>query len=225
MRRVSILGCGWLGSRIKELLQGTFSFKCATSQNMDADFFSSDVLILAMPPSADMLKHYEEDLKKYRFKQLILLSSTSIYEKSEGVFDEAAALQENRVAAIESRVKEIEAKVVVLRLAGLMGDNRIGGAKVKSSMVDGEVNYVHYYDIAQIIKLMIEGEFKAETFNVVAPLHPLRSELFFKNAHRFGFTMPKLEGRVNRIIEGKKLEGLYMYKYKNPFHFWDEILH
>ena len=123
----------------------------------------------------------------------------------------------------EDLLLELKNSVLILRLGGLMGESRVAGKwKNPKPMSDGYVNYIHQKDVIGIVKKTIENEIVNGIYNLVAPKHPLRSEVHKKNAKDFGFELGCFEGKTNRIVSADKItkELNYKFLYPNPLYMW-----
>ena len=65
---------------------------------------------------------------------------------------------------------------------------------------DAPVNLVHGDDVASIIQKIIEQEIKGEIFNVVAPSHPTKKQVYDAKAKEFNLDPPHF-WRVERIVK------------------------
>ncbi|HHD81719.1 MAG TPA: hypothetical protein ENK94_00835 [Campylobacterales bacterium] len=215
---VSILGCGWVGKALKEQLEPQYYVYCLgrdIDENFKNGYYECDTFIIAIPPRENYLQLLTETLQKVGQKcQVIFLSSTSFY-------DGKALVVEG-----EKLVQELHQKVLILRLSGLMGYDRVAGkyAIGKTLAHDKYVNYVHRDDVVKIIELCITENVKQEIFDVTAPKHPKQSEVYKKNAERFGweatyFASNEVRGKL--VSSEKLLEHFkYEFLYPNPLEFW-----
>src|SRR5690606_8243658 len=81
----------------------------------------------------------------------------------------------------------------VVRMGGLLGDDRVPGKYFSGkSNVPGHlpVNYIYRYDAVKLIGWIIENQLWNQTFNGVAPFHPLRKEVYERNAQLLNFPPP-----------------------------------
>jgi len=152
------------------------------------------------------------------------MSSISVYREFDIEVDEdICILKKSLQYEAEQLIQSLRKSVIILRLGGLMGDDRVSGrwSKVKS-FSDGAVNYVHRDDVIEIVKKIIASNIDNGLYNVVAPEHPLRSQVHKSNANKFGFTLGTFEGMTHRKVSSKRLlEHLgYKFLYPNPLEFW-----
>ena len=243
--RIAIFGCGWLGRPLAKKLQAKHtvfgavrseaSMQQLREENITAyknpgrssPFWEAEVLVVSISPRGE----YLETLKRVsRFltpslKQVILLSSTSVYADLEGVVDEQSPLQsQSMVYQGESLFKKLFPNGVIVRLGGLMGEDRIAGQWPSKAVQDTAVNYIHQDDAVGIIEAVIEQNIQNEIINAVAPKHPRRSDIYKINAEVFGFELPTFEKGKERIVSSEKSRTLlgYMYRYDDPMAFWSD---
>ena len=107
-----------------------------------------------------------------------------------------------------------------------MGYNRIAGKYSEGTTIkqNAPVNHIHRDDVVEIIKQIIEKNIRNEVFNVVAPKHPTKKELYSRNAKQFSFLPTNFEKEEveGKIVSSKKLiEHLkYEFIYPNPCEFY-----
>ncbi|WP_373001050.1 hypothetical protein [Sulfurimonas sp.] len=227
-KSVGIVGCGWVGKPLAKVLSDTFKVECYSRETTSDDsiFWQSDTIIIAI----NTKDNYLQTLQKIATltspaSNIILMSSISVYREFDYNVDESAVITKiGRQKEAEELVRSLRDKLVILRLGGLMGDDRISGKwKKVSTFCDGEVNYIHRDDVINITKKILESQVVNGLFNLVAPLHPLRSEVHKKNCKTFGFELGTFEGRTHRIVSSQKIikELNYTFLHPNPLQFWE----
>lgn len=276
-KRVSILGCGWLGFPLAQRLlthdislvvkgsttsdrklalfesEGiigyqfdlTPNFNCADAQILS--FMNCDTLVIAIPPKTakhgqnfhvHQIQAIVHVLASSSAKEIIYISSTSVYPQINRVLiEDDVYLPEQSASPAMVRAENLlialrpEKTVCILRLGGLMGYERIPGKYVRGQkdMTTGSipVNYIHRDDAAKIIAQIIESGIKNETFNIVAPLHPTRKEVYVASCEQFGWESPTFITPDTppdfKIISSEKLTRYYNhdFRYPNPllFHY------
>lgn len=271
IKNISILGAGWLGMPLLELLQKkTYRCKASTTspeklaniKTLGAipyllelspkaegegwqDFLNCDILLINIPPQtrkADLPPDFHPQQIKYLLEQIqlakqaiqkiIFVSATSVYPDVEREVTEAEEItldntgNEALLRAEQLLQENVGDKLVILRLGGLLGYERIPGRYFagKKGLTTGEVpvNFIHRDDAVGILEALITKNFQhSEIFNGVSPQHPVRKLIYQKNAEDFGFEMPEFETtspKAYKIVNGQKLiEKLeYTYKYPNP---------
>ena len=243
--KVAILGCGWLGRALAKRLQEKHRVcgavrsdasvqklreeKITAFQRPDKNsaFWDAEVLIISISPREDYLASLEQlpHLLRTSLKQITLLSSTSVYAGLEGVVDESTPVQSGSIVAQgEALFQKLFPQGCIVRLGGLMGENRIAGQRSAKVLQDSAVNYVHQFDAVGIIEQLIEHNIQNEIINAVAPKHPKRAEVYTMNAEAFGFELPLFEEGSERIVAGEKVRVLlgYGYRFEDPMRFWSD---
>ena len=215
---ISILGCGWVGEALKKELESSDTVHCLSrdmTENKEQNKYACHTLVIAIPPRENYLEVLTLTMNEIELStQVIFLSSTSFYDNKE------------MVVKGEELIKALDEEVLILRLSGLMGYNRIAGKYTagKTKPHDATVNYVHRDDVLQIIKLCIEKELVNNTFNVTAPLHPKQSEIYTKNAKVFGWENTYFESDevLGKVVSPEKLVNYLAYEFlkPNPLEFW-----
>jgi nucleoside-diphosphate-sugar epimerase len=181
MKKVSILGCGWVGKPLADLLCVEYEVHCLAHDievNDKKGFYHCDTLLIALPPKEHYLDVLKETLcRLHASTQVILLSSISFYDGKP------------LVVQAESLVATMHQSSVVLRLGGLMGYDRIAGKYSAGKVVDADckTNYVHRDDVIAIIERVIHLNVTNEVFDVVAPVQSTKKQIFNQNAQKFGF--------------------------------------
>lgn len=105
---------------------------------------------------------------------LISMSSIGVYKDFSGMVTEEMLPVENCKG--EQEIRQLFEQANILRLGGLMGDDRLL-SKYKITEIDATVNHVHFYDICRIVQLLLENKASAAVYNVVAPLHPSKRSI------------------------------------------------
>lgn len=150
-----------------------------------------DVVILTIPPiKREEFNYYGDKLNKivsaFPVKtRFIYTSSTSVYSKSTGTFNELSE-DLNRSSVIlnaENKLKStLGSRLTILRLGGLIGLSRHpvkslqGRQDIKNPQ--GSINFVHLNDVIRCIHTILDNACFGETFNVVNPSHPSREEYY-----------------------------------------------
>lgn len=183
-----------------------------------------DVLIITVPISSRKdrsLQNIEQRIRNLtlflgRFEgQLFFMDSTSIYPAEKREFTEDDVSVEE--VAAERLLRKSYPEVNILRLGGLMGDERQLG-KYAVTDLDAPVNHIHFKDIIAIVEQMIQKQCRAKVYNVVAPVHPQKGEVIAIQKNQ-SYAGPKVE--KGRIISSDKLliELTYDFIYPDPRYF------
>lgn len=147
---------------------------------------------------------------------LILMSSIGVYGEGAGEITEQQLSPEN--CAGEKEIRQVFSQSTILRLAGLMGDDRLLH-KYKVADLDKKVNHVHYHDICSVVQLLVEDGVRGAVYNVVAPLHPSKREVI--DAQMGRITTPSPAEAGGKIVLTQKIidELGYRYVYPDPASF------
>ncbi|MES2733854.1 MAG: SDR family oxidoreductase [Bacteroidota bacterium] len=207
------------------------------------DFLSTDVLIISIPPKAEangsdfhrlQIQQLISHLKEASITKVIYISSTSVYPDLNREVTETEPLPQEgtniTMWQAESLLQSLAPVVqtTVLRCGGLMGYNRMAGRYVagKKGLTTGSirVNFVHRDDVIRVIEAVIQQEKWGKTYNVVAPLHPTRREIYLQNAADFKLVPPEFakdSAQPFKIISASKLieELKYTFLYPDPLQF------
>nr|WP_321267464.1 hypothetical protein [uncultured Sulfurimonas sp.] len=226
-KSIGIVGCGWLGKPLYDFLSSIYNVECYSrdSTKDDSLFWQRDIIIIAI----NTKDNYLQTLKKIakltaKSSTTVLMSSISVYREFDSEVDENTHITKSSLQRdAELLMQEMRESLVVLRLGGLMGEDRISGRwKGASVFSDGEVNYIHRDDVIDITQKILETNIKSGIYNLVAPLHPLRSQVHKRNSEIFDFEIATFEGRTHRIVSSdaiiKKLD--YTFVHPNPLEFW-----
>ena len=217
IKKVSILGCGWVGKTLKTALShDVYCLSRDIRANIEAQLYTCDVLVIAIPPRDNYLEVLEHTLSHISLQtQVILLSSISFYDGK------------SLVVEGETIVHDMCEDVTILRLGGLMGYERIAGKYTAGKVLtsDSRTNYIHRDDVVGIITSIIEKNIRVEVFDIVAPRQSTKKVVFAQNAKKFGFKETEFLGGdvVGKELSPTKLCEVLDYVFKKPdvLGFWD----
>lgn len=206
-------------------------------------FLDSEVLVINIPPQTrtkgfdfhpKQIESLTEIVKTSPIQKIIFISSTSVYPNLEKEIDESQIITlENATNPAIFRAEQILQNnfqnINILRCGGLMGYNRVAGKYFagKKNLDTGQipVNYIHRDDIIEIVYQLIQKDKWGEVFNLVAPKHPTRQEVYEQNARQFDFEVPTFienQPKDFKIINSNKIIKFldYQFKYDNPLEFY-----
>ncbi|OBS14310.1 hypothetical protein ATE49_02915 [Elizabethkingia miricola] len=243
MKKLAIIGYGWLGKRLADYFSDnytiytvnrrdnsesnyihfTIDFDSNEEYQTNSDINNSDVIIISLPFSQrtelEILIRRFNNIEKYigMYKgSVFLTSSTGIYPQEQKLIDETtypdSELSSNMIY-VENMIKKSFPQVNILRLGGLMGDNR-QLKNYKISNPEQAVNHIHYYDVCRIIETIINNHISSETFNIVAPQHPTKAEVISIQNKQVNKHIS--ETTQQRIISSEKSEKLLNFIYEKP---------
>ncbi|KPE51121.1 hypothetical protein [Chryseobacterium indologenes] len=253
MKKIGIIGCGWLGSRIAESLSGRYIiYTTATTEGKIKELNSKgfnailasfpdyqldesipqwsvisqlDALIITIPLSGksccvSSLYNRIQHLLSFTgdFKgQMFVMSSTGVYPDLPKEFTE----DDLSVVSVsgERMIRNKYPQANILRLGGLMGDNRLL-KNYNVSDLEAPVNHVHYADICSVISKMTEKGAEGKLYNVTAPFHPSKAAVIQAQKNLPFSGEREAEGR--KILSSKLASELdFEFKYPDPCYFHD----
>ncbi|AMQ55007.1 epimerase [Algoriphagus sanaruensis] len=206
--------------------------------------FQSEILVVNIPPRTrsgngsfhlEQLNYLRTLIDRSSVKQVIFVSSTGIYPE----LNSLEKYRENYPITLENTGNDIlfraelwmeknrDYDLSIVRFGGLMGKDRIPGKYFSGKEnVAGHtrVNFIHQEDAVSMIAWIIEKGLWNETFNGVAPIHPLRREIYEKNAAELGLAPPasyqnESYGKDRLIDSSKILETGFEFKFPDPLEF------
>tara|TARA_R110001632_G_scaffold229875_1_gene366704 strand:+ start:29844 stop:30605 length:762 start_codon:yes stop_codon:yes gene_type:complete len=222
MRKVSVLGCGWLGKPLAvSLLEEGFSIKGSTTseikiQELEAlgietylvdiiefeefdSFLQSDILIIAITSKdIDAFERLVEQIQTSTIQKVIFISSTSVYPVSNAIVSEETETLKTPLTEIENLFKENTFfETTILRFAGLFGPGRHPGSWFKNGRTipqpNGFVNMIHQEDCIEIIHEIIDQNCWNITLNACSNDHPTRSDFYTSARKSLNFEVPVFE--------------------------------
>ncbi len=248
MKKIGIIGYGWLGERLASSLSGKYTLVTTTTTESKVNKLNNkgihavmasfpdyqlaeplsqweeiknmDVLIITIPVSeksccVSSLYNRIQNLSAFigDFKgQMFLMSSTGVYPDISKEFVEEDVPLEN--VSGERMLKNKYPQLNILRLGGLMGDNRLL-KNYNVGNLDHAVNHIHYADISGIISEMIEKKTQSELYNVTAPIHPAKSQVI--NAQKNIANDEVFEVKGKKVLSSKLVSELgYIFQYPDP---------
>lgn len=240
------MGCGWLGmalgnslvkrgyivkgsstsnEKFEELYsQGIIPFVVDLNKN-DYDiseFLSSQTLIIAIPSKkVSAFKNLIDHIEKSDVKNVLFISSTSVYPNINSIVTEETALTESSLSNIESFFKaNTNFKSTIIRFGGLFGYNRKPGYFIQENKKienpEGYVNLIHRDDCVRIIELIIEKDIWNIVLNACADSHPKRRDFYKKEMIKVGRKEPTYnEMSLNeyKIVSNEKLKTILNYTF------------
>ncbi len=211
---------------------GGEAFRINLPEKLPAGFTDEcDVLIFTLPPGG---RKFGEDAPKKYLEQLLSLaewlslpdgpaviytSSTGVYGNAEGVTTEESPTLPNThssraVLKAEAAFASIRCPLIVLRLAGLVAEDRhpgrfFGGKDRPIPLADAPVNLVHRDDVIAAIKLCLSNNRTPVTYNVCAAAQPTKGDFYTRAANALGLVVKGTEtgGEEGKVINSDKLRA------------------
>lgn len=222
MKRVSILGCGWLGTSLGvSLLDEGYSVKGSTTREeklalLEAHqivpfivdiasfeefdhFLEADILIISITSKdVDAFENLIHQIQDSSIQKVIFISSTSVYPRINKVMTEEDTVLNTPLTAIENLFRENSFfETTILRFAGLFGDQRHPSNWFRDGrkipQPKGFVNMIHKEDCIEIIHEIIDQNCWNETFNACSNHHPTRRDFYTVARLSANLELPEFE--------------------------------
>jgi nucleoside-diphosphate-sugar epimerase len=230
MKRVSVLGCGWLGKSLSiSLLDEGYSVKGSTTTEEKLEllemnnitpyivnisefeefdsFLNSDILIISITSKdADGFQNLISQIESSDVQKVIFISSTSVYGRLNKVMTEEDVVLKTPLTEIEDLFRQNNFfETTIIRFAGLFGDERHPSNWFKNGrkipQPKGFVNMIHKEDCIEIIHTIIDQNCWGQTFNACSNHHPTRREFYTLAKLNNNFEVPEFED--NEVYEWK----------------------
>ena len=245
-KSISILGSGWLGIPLADSLmeqghevvlstsnqekledlqsQGYKSVQIdIVKQNkLPTEFQNSEVLIIAITSKdVEAFRSLIEQINTTSVKQVIFISSTSVYDFCNCEITEDTPTNNSPIAQIERVFQElIPERTTILRFSGLFGYNRKPANFFRYKAIPNAnafVNMIHRDDCIAIIQKLIEKEIVGKEYNAAADTHPTKEEFYTKTSLDVGYPAPKVQESsklMYKIILNNALKSDLEYEFK-----------
>lgn len=196
--------------------------------------FDHDTLVIAITPQirqgrddypqkvAQLIKLAESG----KVKRVILLSSTAVYNGLSGLVNEQATLDinANKVAILtgaEQAAEHFLGETVILRLAGLVGDDRHPGKFLQGKKLLSDpqafINLIHQDDAVGVIKQLISVPEISGTFNAVSATETCKEHYYHAAASALNLPAPEFSSETSmhcgKRINGEKLRKRCHYSF------------
>lgn len=215
-QRISILGCGWLGTTLAvELIGKGYRVYGSTTSNFKVreleakgitpfvidisdkdinifDFLFSDVLIIAIiSKNISDIKNLIKKVEKSEVRKVLFVSSTSVYPYTNGIVTEETDTKNSPLANIEKLFKTNSFfESTIIRFGGLFGYDRNPGNFIESvkkiENPEGYINLIHRDDCILIIEQIIAKDAWNKVLNACTDSHPTRRKFYLKEAEKLG---------------------------------------
>lgn len=248
MRRIFILGAGWLGAPLAvQLLEAgnsvTASYRnkkpnvsdeiqLISSENIlrSLEDNNPECLIITVPPNTETIELLSQLalLNLKTIQQVIYTSSIGIYPKRPGIYRTSSEIDNaSPLATMENILQDrFSSKLTILRLGGLIGGQRhpithISGKSIDSNSTD-PICLVHRDDVNRAIKHIIQEEICGVTFNLFFPLSIDKKTYYAHISSSLGIPNPQWnqsEIESRRIIPSASIVGQKGIFLNDPLNF------
>ena len=178
-----------------------------------------DTLIINVPPKlrgknpenyVSKMMLLRSEMLKSQVKNVIFISSTSVYGITEGEITEATPPKPttesgHQLLACEKLFLQDEnLSCTIIRFGGLLGPDRhpVTMLSKRQNLANGEhpINLIHLEDCIHMIFTILEKGYWAQIFNGVYPFHPTKKEYYTAEAKSRGIPAPNyLESSNNGL--------------------------
>ncbi len=206
---------------------------------IDSFLQNSEILIIDIPPkfrstsSENFVKKIQNlipFIEKSKIEKVIFISSTSVYADepstalrvTESTKPNPETESGKQLLATEILLQSNENfKTTVVRFGGLIGDDRhpihfLAGRK-NIENPEAPINLIHQEDCIGIIEAIVKQECWNETFNAVAPFHPIRKAYYTQKAIELGLLLPEFVNSkiaVGKIVLSDKVKKVLDYHFQ-----------
>lgn len=241
-------------TKIQELLPLGAKVECFSVSEVEpkkSDFqlslFKQDCLIIAITPGirhgrkdyADKIKNLVALAEAGEVKQLIMISSTAVYNGLSGHVDENCELdlsleKTNILYQAEQQAIKFSGNTVILRLSGLVGPDRHPGKFLTSGRLlsdpQATTNLIHQSDAVGLLCGLINNPIHSAIYNGSSLTHVCKRDYYRRAAQVLGLPDPKFKdvlpsqeveatGLNNKVINSSKIRKLLTYSFE-----YDDLL-
>jgi nucleoside-diphosphate-sugar epimerase len=233
MKKVLVIGCGWLGLPLALKLKDLGYSVSGTTRNeerqkalvsRDIPFFTEaeippnlefDAVVCTLTPPKNELDraiHAKIASQARGISQFIYTSSISIYPDIEGTVTEVDEDETSPIYALENIYLQALPQAVILRLGGLHGFNRhparfLSGRKNVAKPL-APINLVSGLEVISAIELVLRKDINGQIINIVSDDHRSRIEYYSTVCDELGIPRPEFEN----TSDGGKLVDNWKWK-------------
>ena len=210
------------------------SLPVSEHEDVKLSVFNHDTLVIAITPQirqgrddypqkvAQLVKLAESG----KVKKVILLSSTAVYNGLSGLVNEQATLDINAhkvaiITAAEQAARHFSGETVILRLAGLVGDDRHPGRFLQGKKLLSDpqafINLIHQDDVVGVIRELIAEQEVSGTFNAVSATETCKKHYYHAAASALNLPAAEFSSESSmhfgKRINGEKLRERFDYSF------------
>lgn len=208
------------------------------SGNYPGFLSESETIIINIPPGlrknpsknhVEELKHLVSAIEDHNIKNVLYISSTSVFENeehfpkiTENSLTNATSNSAKQLIAIEQMLMDNDNfNTTILRFGGLLDEERhpakyLSGRK-NSSNPNAPINLIHKEDCINIILAIIKHDSWNIALNAVYPIHPDKKTYYIDYCKRYNLDLPTFNSKdksKGKIIDSYKLVQLLNYTFK-----------
>lgn len=195
------------------------------------EFFSSDILIISIPPGRksgstaqylERMKALSQYVSTSTIRKVIFISSTSIYPDNAKEMKEDDAQQDSYLNVAEQYFMGSDSiQTTVLRLGGLVGPDRHPGrflsGKTGVAGANHPVNVIHQSDCVRIIRTVIQKNVWNIVMNACCDVHLSRKDFYVAAASALHLPLPEFlpDSSNGKIVNSDKLKLALDFTFSN----------
>jgi len=201
----------------------------------DNNLFQCDSLVICIPPQirhgkgdyANKMAQIVSAAEQGKVKKIVLISTTAIYGDLIGDVDESTSLdiRTDKVAllfAAEQKIRSFNKQSIILRAAGLVGENRHPGAFLRHkrlmSAPNAYVNLVHQQDVVGVIVEILSSKHISGVFNLVSQMQVSKKHFYSIAADALHIEAPEFDNHsaveLGKQVMSDKVRNRLHYKFK-----------
>jgi nucleoside-diphosphate-sugar epimerase len=187
---------------------------------------NSDTVTVEEKVFVEKIKTVIPYIEKSTIKNVLFVSSTSVYGETNGTITEKTIPKPNT----ESGKQLLEAetllqnndkfKTTILRFGGLIGEDRnptkFLAGKENLENPESPINFIHQEDCIGIILKIIATDSWNEIYNGVSPFHPTRENYYTQKATELDLSLPQFDHSKpsnGKLILSNKVENVLDYSF------------
>lgn len=208
------------------------SFLIDLPASLDSDkmesFLNSDILIINIPPRSinfqnkifthdEIINQFNKIIEESAVKNLIYISSTSVYENTNNLVTEEGPFAKTETAKILLNSESVlldnsSVNTTILRFGGLYGYGRIPIRKNNDKVILGnqrKLNLLHRNNACEVIFSIIQKNLWNNIYNVCEDEHPTQLEFFHQSAYSSEIENYKIDDspKEYKIVSNYKLRN------------------
>jgi len=174
------------------------------------------------------MEHLYTELKRFKVPKVILVSSISVYDDSQGKVTESDNPKPENATAKqlweteEMFINSTDFKTTVVRFGGMFSGSRqpLRFLVGRKNLAGGQapVNLIHRDDCIQIISEILEKDAFGHIFNAVHPDHPTKEEYYIDRAKKAGLAPPSFKKTYTtetyKQVDSENLVKILNYQFK-----------
>ena len=163
-------------------------------------------------------------------QRVLFISATSVWGAGQGEDDTPAPAHDRGLRMRAAELAVLEGHVdcaMILRPAGLYGPDRHPGRFLAGKTLAGggqAVNLVHLDDVVAACELMLARGQDGDAYNLSAPVHPRREQLYPFASRLLGLVPPQFVEPAGEFapIEGQRIcqQLGFVYRWPDPAHWF-----